>query len=246
MTKDLAFGIQSTNELFLHHGIAQRKLQALAQNAGDVQTLVQRWQQMMETFLSTQVHVLAGLGYHPSEAGLETYNHQMATFLHHDADPQTTEDLRIQTRDLWRTVLTTAFDISLQDIQSHEMTIVDARNIMHKVSQKMQSTKVLEEIAQKCAALPSTGDRNRDFANKHQIVQETLVHGVYLEGTPSLVEECGFEEGERGYVFMQCVMAEHQNDPLIGQYIGTAMMKVLQSAGVDLAAMQMQMQEGRA
>jgi predicted Fe-Mo cluster-binding NifX family protein len=50
------------------------------------------------------------------------------------------------------------------------------------------------------------------------------------------VEECGFESGEKGYVFMQCVMAEHQTDPLIGKYIGSAMMKVLQSAGVDLSA----------
>jgi hypothetical protein len=192
---------------------------------------------MMEAFLSTQVHVLAGLGYHPSEVGLETYNHQLAMFMH-NADPDTTEDLRIKSRDLWRQVLATAFNIPLEDTirKSEMLSIVDARNIMHKVSQKMQSPEILEHIAGQCARLESTGDQAKDFAEKHQIIQETLVHNVYLGGEPSLVEECGFEPGEKGYVFMQCVMAEHQTDPLIGQYIGSAMMKVLQSAGVDLSA----------
>jgi hypothetical protein len=243
ITKEIAYGIQNTNELFIRHGIARRKLEDLAKHAGNVDTLVERWQKMMEAFLSTQVHVLAGLGYHPSEVGLETYNRQLATFMH-NADPDTTEDLRLKSRDLWRQVLATAFDIPLEDtIQKSDMlSIVDARNIMHKVAQKMQSPDILEHIAGQCARLESTGDQAKDFAEKHQIVQETLVHEVYLGGEPmSLVEECGFEPGERGYVFMQCVMAEHQTDPLIGQYIGSAMMKVLQSAGVDLsAAMQQQ------
>lgn len=237
ITKEIAYGIQNTNELFIRHGIARRKLEDLAKDAGNEETLVERWQKMMEAFLSTQVHVLAGLGYHPSEVGLETYNRQLATFMH-NADPDTTEDLRIKSRDLWRQVLATAFNIPLEDTiqKSDGLSIADARNIMHKVSQKMQSPEILELIAGKCARLESTGDQAKDFAEKHQIVQETLVHDVYLGGEPSLVEECGFEPGEKGYVFMQCVMAEHQTDPLIGQYIGSAMMKVLQSAGVDLSA----------
>lgn len=237
ITKEIAYGIQNTNELFIRHGIARRKLEDLAKDAGNVDTLVERWQKMMEAFLSTQVHVLAGLGYHPSEVGLETYNYQLAMFMH-NADPDTTEDLRIKSRDLWRQVLATAFNIPLEDTirKSEMLSIVDARNIMHKVSQKMQSPEILEHIAGQCARMESTGDQAKDFAEKHQIVQETLVHDVYLGGEPSLVEECGFDPGEKGYVFMQCVMAEHQTDPLIGQYIGSAMMKVLQSAGVDLSA----------
>ena len=74
-----------------------------------------------------------------------------------------------------------------------------------------------------------------DMAMKHQVVQDTLVHDVYLGGEPSLVEEIGFEKGEKGYVFMQGVMAEHQNDPLISQYVGSAMMQLLQNAGIDMS-----------
>lgn len=151
-----------------------------------------------------------------------------------NSDPGTQEQLRIGTRDLWRKVLATAFDFSTDDIAESEMSVVDARDAMYKVSQKMQSPEILEIVAQKSAKTPPTGNAAMDMAMKHQVVQDTLVHDVYLGGEPTLVEELGFENGEKGYVFLQCIMAEHQNDPLVGQYVGTAMMKILESAGIDM------------
>ena len=76
-----------------------------------------------------------------------------------------------------------------------------------------------------------------EMAQKHHIVQETLVHKVYLDG---LIEECGFPAGEDGYVRMQLAMADHQNDPLVAQYVGASMMQILQVAGLagDMEAMQ--------
>jgi hypothetical protein len=156
----------------------------------------------------------------------------------HNADPTTQEELRINTRDCWRSVLSTAFGISIDQIKDNEMSIVDARNAMHKVSQKMQQPEILESISQKCGKLESTGDPALDMAMKHQVVQHALVHDVYLGGSPSLVKECGFEDGEKGYVFMQCVMSEHQNDPLIGQYVGSAMFQIMNAAGIDMSAIQ--------
>jgi len=164
---------------------------------------------------------------------LDLYNQHVAMYMQ-NADPDTQEQLRIGTRDLWRTVLSSAFNLTVEDIAKSELNTVDAREIMHKVSQKMQSPKILELIALKCAKLEPTGNAGMDMAMKHQVVQDTLVHDVYLGGEPSLVEECGFEKGEKGYVFMQCVMAEHQNDPLVSQYVGSAMMAILKSAGIDL------------
>lgn len=80
------------------------------------------------------------------------------------------------------------------------------------------------------------------MALKHHVVQEALVHKVYLggeaEGVPSLVEDCGFGAGAEGYVRMQMTMAEHQNDPLVAQYIGTAMMQILKVAGLDASVQQ--------
>jgi hypothetical protein len=55
---------------------------------------------------------------------------------------------------------------------------------------------------------------------------------------PVRVEDCGFGAGTEGYVWMQMTMAEHQNDPLVAQYIGTAMMQILQVAGLDAAVQQ--------
>ena len=109
---------------------------------------------------------------------------------------------------------------------------------MHKVSQKMQDPEILETISKKSALLKTSGDAMMDMAMKHQVIQDTLVNDVYLGGSPSLVEDCGFEKGEKGYVFMQCVIAEHQSDPLIGQYVGAGMMQIMKAAGIDLSDVQ--------
>jgi len=237
LTKEMAVGIQNATELFVNHGVGMQKLQDISTEAGDTKTLVNRWQRMMEAYLGTQVHVLSGIGYQPNESGLHMYNQHVAMFMQ-NADPETQEQLRISTRDLWRTVLATAFKLTTSDIASSEMNIVKARETMHKVSQKMQSPDILELIAQKCGKIESTGDAGMDMAMKHQVVQDTLVHNVYLGGEPSLVEECGFESGEKGYVFMQIALAEHQNDPLVSQYVGSAMMLLLKTAGIDMAAIE--------
>lgn len=235
LTKEMAFGIQKSTELFVKHGVGMQKLKDIAKEPRDTNTLVQRWQRMMEAYLGSQVHVLAGLGYPPNENGLYLYNQQVAMFMQ-NTDPDTQEKLRIGSRDLWRTVLSTAFDISIEEISQSEMDIVQAREAMYKVSQKMQSKEILDKVADQCAKLEKTGNSAMDMARKHHIVQDTLVHDVYLGGNPTLVQELGFEEnGEKGYVLMQCIMAEHQNDPLVAQYVGAGMMKVLVSAGIDMA-----------
>jgi hypothetical protein len=86
-----------------------------------------------------------------------------------------------------------------------------------------------------------------DMARKHTVIQQVMVDDVYLAGGDmSLVSECGFGTGEDGYVRMQFAMAEHQGDPLITQYVGAAMMKLLESAGIDVSALQQQAQGGQA
>lgn len=237
MNKEIAFGIQSSTQMYIKHGIGYQRLNEIAKDGGETKTLVTRWQRMMEAFLGTQVHVIAGLGYSPNEQGLHLYNQHVAMFMQ-SADPETQEKLRINTRDVWRFVLSTAFGIPRDQIESNEVSIVDARNVMHKVALKMQDPAILEIISEKCGKMESTGNPQMDMAMKHQVVQDTLVNDVYLGGSPSLVEECGFEAGEKGYVFMQCIMSEHQNDPLIGQYVGSAMMQLMKAAGIDMSDIQ--------
>ena len=73
LTKEIAVGIQDSTALFIKHGVGMQKLQMIAKEAGNTETLVNRWQRMMEAYLGTQVHVLAGLGYQPNENGLREY-----------------------------------------------------------------------------------------------------------------------------------------------------------------------------
>jgi len=241
VNEEMAVGIQDSTRLFIRHGLGKQRLVQISESMSDDDgddnsSIVTKWQQMMEAFLGTQVHILAGLGYTPDEQGLALYNQQLLTFVQ-TASPELQEELRVKGRDTWREVLITAFNLSKDDpLMTTEMNIVDARNVMHKVSQRMQEPEILESIAKKCATIVTTDNDQMVMAQKHHIVQEVLVNEVYLGGTVPLVEDCGFGTGAKGYVRMQCVMAEHQTDPLVAQYIGTAMMKILTSAGLDMSS----------
>jgi len=185
--------------------------------------------------------IMVGLFIHSKLSYIAKYNTHLAMLMQ-NIDPDTREKIRLSGRDMWREVMAMAFNVSLKEDQFKEMSIVDARNLMYRVSQRMTEEDVLASIRQQCAALGPMSDQMQDMARKHQIIQSVLVHQVYL-GTStlhkkSLVVESGFEEGEKGYVMMQCVMAEHLNDPLVGQYMGSAMMQILQAADLDLAAIQ--------
>jgi len=77
-----------------------------------------------------------------------------------------------------------------------------------------------------------------EMAQKHQVLQNIIVNDVYMGGNPSLVEECGFGSGEKGYAHLQCVMGEYESDPLIAQYAGAAMSRIWEAAGLDLSSIQ--------
>lgn len=243
-------GVQSATQLFIRHGLGDHGLKAIARDAGSGrETLVERWQKMMAAFLGTQVHVLAGLGYTPDEEGLGLYNRHLGLLMQR-CDPETQESLRVAGRDTWREVLSRAFAIPLEDLvgSDDELSIVDARNVMHKVSERMQSPEVLQKIARECDAAAKDAKPGTEAAAKHMAVQRILVDDVYFGGgnDPNLLSECGFGSGESGYVKMQCVMAEHQSDPLCTQYIASAMMKIFETAGLDPGSMAPQRQEEKA
>lgn len=70
INKEIALGIQNATKMYIEHGIGKQRLNDISRDNGDPKTIVTRWQRMMETFLGTQVHVIAGLGYTPNETGL--------------------------------------------------------------------------------------------------------------------------------------------------------------------------------
>lgn len=234
----MAFGIQSATSLLVNHGITQAQLEAISKGSGDSKTLVTRWQQMMHSFIGAQLHILGGCGYSYDEAGLYKYNEQLALFMQ-TANPDTQEKLRLSNRDLWRNVLSLAFDLSSEETAAvTEMSLMDARNAYHKVAEKMIQPNILEQVSKQAALLKDTENPDMDKALRHQIVQETLVNDVYLHGNPSLTEELGFGAGEKGYVLFQYAISEHQSDPLVAQYIGSAMTNLVKSAGITMPNME--------
>ncbi|KAL7545973.1 hypothetical protein ACHAWF_009323 [Thalassiosira exigua] len=246
LTPEAGLGAQDAMRLFVRHGPGRRRLEAVAADKGRT-PLVERWQRMVEAYLVTQCHVISLLGYPPDEKGLGAYTQQLSDALKLSS-PDVQESLRVAGRDTYRMVLAAAFDLPLAEEMEKrgELSVVDARNIMHKVSLRMQDPEVLEKVAKECATSAAMDDspeaKQLDLARRHTAVQWVMVNDVYLsesgEGGVTLVQECGFGEGEDGYVRMQAAMAEHQADPLISQYVGAAMVRLLQSAGIDVGAMQ--------
>ena len=147
ITKEIAAGVQATTMMYIESGAGGQRLRAISADP-DI-SLVTKWQRMMEAYLGTQVHVLTGFGYAPNEKGLALYNQQLGMFIQ-SSSPEDQEEVRVISRDTWRKVLSTTFHMDLDDFQ--ELSIVDARNIMHQVSQKMQSEDVLKEISDLSAA----------------------------------------------------------------------------------------------
>jgi hypothetical protein len=251
LTAEAGLGAQDAMKFFVQHGLGRKKLASIATDATS-SPLVERWQRMISTYLEAQCHVIALLGYRPDEVGISMYTQHMQKAMAM-SPPEDQERLRVAMRDTYRLVLAGAFDVPtlLEDQRSRgELSVVDARNIMHKVSLRMLEPDVLERVRERCSVSVAMNDsaeaQQIELARKHTVVQEVMVSDVYLskrDGAPSLVEECGFGKGEAGYVRMQCALAEHQNDPLITQYVGSAIVRLLQSAGIDMEALQKQAQQ---
>ena len=169
-----------------------------------------------------------------------------------NSGPTDQEKLRILSRDLWRTTLHFAFtpDAIAPKSPDEELTIVRAREIMYMLSQRMVEPSFLSDVKskglemdEKMKTLTDQKEKNNLMALRHTMLQEMLISQIYLGGKTSgqsLVEEFGFGPGEQGYVTMQSMMAEHQNDPLISQYVGGSMVKVMEAGGVGREQMMAQ------
>lgn len=96
---------------------------------------------------------MTGLGYAADEEGLTKFAQDLAQCIT-KADPDLQALYSSVRRDTWRELVATAFDVDVNEIPS--ITIVDARNIMHKVSSKMVDPAVLLEIQTNTAKISGT------------------------------------------------------------------------------------------
>jgi len=152
ISRDVAEGIQDNTLFYLRHGVSSQRLKALADDTESPLTL--KWQRMMEIYLSTQVYVISGLGYSGDESGLQQYTQQLATFMTDVCDDEERETYRQVGNETWRELLATAFDLDLDNMMS--VDIATAREMMHKVSSKMQEPSILMKIQKECGKLPES------------------------------------------------------------------------------------------
>lgn len=272
LTADMAQGISDVTHFYIRHGLAQRRLQALAQehsstpNEGSV---LQQWQSMIEIYLATQLHVLAGMGYASNEGtgisaanlqehGLTKYAHDLASLLA-ETDEATRDAIVATRRESWRELVATAFGFDAEkDIPT--LNVMEARELMHAVSSRMVEPDLLLMIQSQTAKvsgkflssnialmsrvksdlfLESDSDPEVELQKKHHILQEVIVNQVYLgvgedgKKVKSITEQFGFGTGPEAYAKLQCAMSDHEGDPLIGQYAGSAMAKLFAAAGLD-------------
>ena len=181
-------------------------------------------------------HVVAGLGYSADDKGLTDYAQHLAVCIQ-SSDQFLKEQFVDKRRDTWRYVVSLVYDLQPEDIP--KLSIVDARNLMHKVTSKMIEPDTLLEIQKRCTNIM---DKKPEYelAKKHHMIQCIIIDMVYLGGDPSIVSEAGFGDGETGYAKLMCAMTDHEGDPLIAEYGGRAMMKMLETAGIDPKTIQQQ------
>mmetsp|Transcript_5349 Transcript_5349/g.5888 ORF Transcript_5349/g.5888 Transcript_5349/m.5888 type:complete len:326 (+) Transcript_5349:66-1043(+) len=233
---EMAKGIQTANHLILKYGVGRQRLELLSKE-NDGMPLVIKWQQMMEIYLGAQLHVVAALGYTTDENGIMMYTQQLAQFIGTKCTPEQQDGFRKVGRETWREMLTIAFDLDKDLIAKkygNELSIVDARNIVHKAASRLIEPRILEEVATRVGQILPQSDPQIEMGMKHSIIQDVVVNQVYLGGNPPLVEELDFGSGATGYALMQYVMAYHESDPLCQQYTSSSMAKIWQSAGLDL------------
>jgi hypothetical protein len=154
LNNEMAEGIQKANLLILKHGVGNQRLKLLAQDEN--MPLVLKWQRMMEIYLGAQLHIVAALGYETNEQGIMQYTQQLALFIS-KCEPDTQEKFRKLGRETWRGMLATAFDLDdalLEEKCGEEMSIVDARNTVHKVASRLMEPEILESVAKRIAELP--------------------------------------------------------------------------------------------
>lgn len=239
LTSDMAEGILDTTQFYIRYGISKQRLHLLAQNP-DL-PVIERWQQMMEIYITTQLHVIAGIGYPASAEGLGLYAQHLTVCIQ-SADATMRELFTEMRRDTWREIVATVFSIEPKDIPI--LSIVDARKLMHKVASKMMEPDTLLAIQNQTAKIQDN-DIAMELQRKHKILQEILVERVYLgvdssdnAQQMSLVEETGFGSGAVGYAKLQCALSDHEGDPLMADYAASAMMKILSAAGIDIDSIQ--------
>jgi len=139
LTTEMAEGIADATQFYIKYGISNQRLRAIAQD--DTMQVVVKWQKMMEVFLTTQVHVIAGMGYSADEQGLTKYAQDLGQCIQ-NADETMRELFTEIRRDTWRELVATCFNVEASDIPTLE--IVEARNLMHKVSARMIEPEVLQ------------------------------------------------------------------------------------------------------
>jgi hypothetical protein len=232
LTAEIAEGILDLTQFYCRFGISGQRLKALA----DVPDLpiIERWQEMMEVYVTTQIHVIAGLGYDPNAEGLNLYAHHLSVCIH-NTDETMKELFAEVRRDTWREIVGTVFKINPKDIPI--LSIVDARELMHKVSSKMIEPDTLLGIQSRTANVRHE-NQDIELQMKHKVLQQILVEDVYLGGNPSLVEEAGFGTGGIAYAKIQCALSDHEGDPLMANYASSAMVKILSAAGIEVDSIQ--------
>jgi hypothetical protein len=150
---EMAKGIQTANHLILKYGVGRQRLKLLSKD--NDMPLVIKWQRMMEVYLGAQLHVVAALGYSTDESGIMMYTQQLGQFVGTKCTQDQQEEFRTVGRETWREMLTVAFDLDeeLCEKYGNELSIVDARNIVHKVASRLIEPNILEEVATRVSIL---------------------------------------------------------------------------------------------
>ena len=207
---------------------------------------------MIELHLGVQGHVIAGLGYAPTEAGITKFNDDLNSLMSR-LDYGSAERVSMGSVRMLRNTIGYAFGVERgpigcvsSDVEAtvdeypggehdyygegtfggasySELSVVDARSVSNDMATSMMSPVFLDRVESEVSRLPSVPE-------KHAKLQSLLLEFVYLPHSSGLHHD----DPHVSYAIQQAVMCRWQRDPVVVECAGRGMKKVMDSAGIKM------------
>eukprot|EP00050_Salpingoeca_kvevrii_P007906 m.299422 g.299422 ORF g.299422 m.299422 type:complete len:292 (-) comp14132_c0_seq1:177-1052(-) len=195
---------------------------AALQSIKDVQglSLQERWQSMMQVYLSVLAQALLPYGFSGDLRGLQEFHLEMDQLM-----PKHPELVDLA-KQRWQLLAEKAFGVKFE--AKDEITLEQARAISSSLAVRMQSNDFLGKIDAAMAKLPASAS---DEDRQKQLLPEIL--SLQMEN----MKAYDFH-GEDGFVKMQCALSMCETDDTIKYNTMSGMFVVFRRAGIDLQKMQ--------
>lgn len=178
----------------------------------------EKWQMMIQVFISAQLHAIIPFGFTPDDNGLKAF---MMGFETVSRSAEGKEVLELSKK-RWAILVKEAFGVTFTE--QDKLPLEKARHMTAILGMKMQSEDFLKRVD---AAIKPLG------ANASNIDKQRTLLSLIVDLNTEVASEFGFK-GNDGYVKFQCNMHEYAGDDSITYNMMAGTMTVFRRAGISM------------